>query len=389
MWILSNFRRTRQRTFSPAREANKRSKEEGQKLRHFAQMWYDYPLEFGGKIEFCSHCPYVVRSERGYCLGIIDSLSAGYRFLGRNLHLLLIPVVMDLLLWLGPRFSVASLFSRLAEFYAGAADLEGMPRDVVSMSEQISGMLTEFGANSNLLDAMVSRSLLHVPSLLATIGPIANGTIFNVANPFAAFLFYGSFGVLGVLIGVVYLNLLASKLPLGSGSKLLNTPEFVVTVIRQWFLIVIYVILLALLLLAISLPVSAGALLITLISPVLGSVFVFLLSGTVLVLFFYLYFVTAALIMDDLPLHLAVVRSFTLVRNNFLPTLGFIILTSIISVGMALILDGLTTFTPVGVLAAIVINAYVGSGLAMALLVFYRTRVLSPVNQTVDRAGVG
>jgi hypothetical protein len=250
-------------------------------------------------------------------------------------------------------------------------------------------MLLEAGANSNLLDVLVSRSLLHVPSLLATIGPIANRTIFNVGNPFAAFLFYGSFGVLGILIGVVYLNLLASKLPLGSGPKSLNSAESVVMVIRQWLLIVLFVILVAILLLAISIPVLLGSALVSLVSPVLGSVFVFLLSGAVIILFFYLYFVTAALIMDDIPLHLAVMRSFTLVRNNFLPTLGFIILTNVITVGMALILDRLTAFTPVGVLTAITVNAYVGSGLAMALLVFYRTRLLNPVDGLIDRPGVG
>ena len=70
-------------------------------------------------------------------LGVIDSLSAGYRFLGRRLELLLIPVALDILLWLGPRFSVAPLSERLAGFYAEAARMEGVPPDMAAMTAQV------------------------------------------------------------------------------------------------------------------------------------------------------------------------------------------------------------------------------------------------------------
>ena len=37
---------------------------------------------------------------------------------------------------------------------------------------------------------------------------------------------------------------------------------------------------------------------------------------------FYLYFVTAAIVLDDLPLHRAMMQSFAVVRDNFLATLA-------------------------------------------------------------------
>ena len=73
---------------------------------------------------------------------------------------------------------------------------------------------------------------------------------------------------------------------------------------------------------------------------------------------------------------MAVAQSFTVVRKNFWSTLAFIVLTSVISLGIALIMQRLTAIAPIGTAVAIVINAYIGSGLAMALLVFYRTRIL-------------
>jgi hypothetical protein len=56
--------------------------------------------------------------------------------------------------------------------------------------------------------------------------------------------------------------------------------------------------------------------------------------------------------------------------------LGFVLLYSFISLGFAYILASLAEITPVGTIVAILIYAYIGSGLAMALLVFYRTRIL-------------
>jgi hypothetical protein len=101
-----------------------------------------------------------------------------------------------------------------------------------------------------------------------------------------------------------------------------------------------------------------------------------LLSGVFLVLLFYLYFVTAAVIMDNLPVHRAIAQSFVLVRSNFWATLGFVLLYNVITLGFAFIMASLAEVTPVGTIAAILIYAYIGSGLAMGLLVFYRSRIL-------------
>ncbi len=102
-------------------------------------------------------------------MGVIDSLSAGYRFLGRRLELLLVPVLLDLLLWLAPRLSIAPLLRQVAAFYASATTLEGLPADMAALSRQVSEQLAAGGQRSNLLEMLVNSSLLHVPSLLATL----------------------------------------------------------------------------------------------------------------------------------------------------------------------------------------------------------------------------
>src|SRR5436189_1326939 len=101
-------------------------------------------------------------------LGVIDSLSAGYRFLGRRLDLLIVPILLDLLFWLCPRLSLAPLFKQAGELYSQASSTQGLPQDMVT---QTTALLAQVGEQSNLLNVL-ANSWLHVPSLLADIPPL-------------------------------------------------------------------------------------------------------------------------------------------------------------------------------------------------------------------------
>ena len=101
-----------------------------------------------------------------------------------------------------------------------------------------------------------------------------------------------------------------------------------------------------------------------------------MLGGVTFAAYFFLYFVTVAIVLDDLSVMQAVRQSVQVVRFNFGATLLFVLLTNLISVGFSIILTNLGQMVPFGTLGAILLNAYIGTGLAMALLVFYRTRWL-------------
>ncbi len=139
-------------------------------------------------------------------LGVIDSISAGYRFLGRRIDLLLVPILLDLLFWLGPRLSVAPLFQQAAAFYTQASAMEGMPAEMGEMSQQMATILVESGKNSNLLGVLANSSLLHVPTLLAGSAPVGIRNVIEVQSPISAILLLIGFSLLGVLIGVIYMN---------------------------------------------------------------------------------------------------------------------------------------------------------------------------------------
>jgi hypothetical protein len=115
---------------------------------------------------------------------------------------------------------------------------------------------------------------------------------------------------------------------------------------------------------------------VTLISPAAGTLLTPFLVDMVMIGFLFLYFVTTAIVLDDLPVIAAVMTSVRLVRTNFPSVLGFVILVTLIGTGISLLLTSVAVYEPVGTIAAILLNAYIGTGLTMALLVFYRTRLL-------------
>ena len=318
-------------------------------------------------------------------MSIIDSISTGYRFVIQRPGLLLLPLLLDALLWVLPRWSISPLLARLADFYTGLADdpqlAEGSPFDLTQMSE----LLEVVGQTSNLAQFLVNSLLYHVPSLLATL-PGLKGThpSVEVDSIGAAGMLSLLFGLAGLLIGATYMNLLAQNLPIGEAQKALSINILAGRIVRHWLRTIGFLVFVTLGLMMIYIPGVIGVTVLALISPVLGSGALFLFGGLIVVVLLYLYFVTTALVLDDLAIGHAVRRSIHLVRKNFWHTLGFVLLTTLISTGMGLLFRQVTQWHTLGVAFATLGNTFIGTGLAMSLLVFYRTRILAMQQEETD-----
>lgn len=288
----------------------------------------------------------------------------------------MIPVALDLVLWMAPRFSVAKMTDELAQWYRAMSTVEGMPPDAALLTQQVADAIELFGKNFNLLSAVVSTSLLHVPSLLVGGTHSSPLPAIEVETPGEALVFWLVLSLMGLLVGVIYLGLLARRLPIGALAGA-SVRALVSKMIQHWLQIIAFIALVALLFLAIYLPLSVGIGFLSLFSPALGS-FLAMASGAFsLIIFFYLYFATAAIVMDNLSALAAMKRSVSIVHHHFFPTLGFIALSTLIGLGISLLLLELSALAMWAVAPAIALNAYIGTGLAMALLIFYRTRFLA------------
>jgi len=315
-------------------------------------------------------------------LGIIDTLSAGYRLLIQRLELLLLPLALDAFLWFAPRLSIGQILNDFAAFYAGIFDQFGeaagdMGPGLASLSADVAKAMEVVGQSLNLFNLLVSSSLYHVPSLLATLPILKTGQASReIVSFFSASSNALLLGLLGLLLGVVYMNLLARAVPLGEGEKSLAPPDFVASVLRHWLRSIGFLMAMFIFLLLLYIPVGLGITVLMLISPALGAGAVMLMGGLVTVLFFYLYFVTVGLVLDNLTVRAAVMRSIGLVRTHFWATVGFFLLTNLITAGITFLLQEIVAIGAVGVAVSALINAFIGTGLAMALLIFYRTRLI-------------
>ncbi|MBK8046968.1 MAG: hypothetical protein IPK16_07490 [Anaerolineales bacterium] len=289
---------------------------------------------------------------------------------------MIIPIVLDLLLWFGPRMSVAPLFEDAAKMYQSLGVTEGVTPEMGQTIQQMATGLREFGEASNLLGGLVSGTLMHVPSLYADSAPLRDASIIPLFSMSEAVVSWVVFSLLGILIGCFYLGLLARQMPIGAMARA-ATSSVVVSAFRHWLQMTAFVLLVLAALMLVCIPVSIVVAILLLISPGLGSA-VAGATGILSMLFImiFLYFVVPALIMDNLAVLGAIRRSIGLVRNNPWTTLGFLLLSMLIGLGFALLLARIAELGAPAAVIAIVVNAYIGTGLAMAWLVFYRTQVL-------------
>ncbi len=309
-------------------------------------------------------------------MGIIDSLSAGYRLLGRRIELILIPVLLDLVIWLAPQVSIAPILQRVSDFYTQLASASNVPAGIEEMTSSTTEVIDMLARGTNLLTSLISSSLLHVPSIGGALSPPMTRDPMAIANSWVALVVWIGLSLLGLLLGVLYMQLLARVLPIGAAPKANTAGELLRNTWRHFGRVLLYVLMLAGLFVAALIPFSVIIGIMMLLSPALGGLMTAAFGGLYLVFFVYLYFVTAAIVLDDAKVLEAAGRSIQIVRKNFLPAVGFVLLTTMIGLGMSLLLSQASDYGAFAAVLAIVASGWIGTGLVLALLVFYRSRVL-------------
>ena len=141
-------------------------------------------------------------------LGVIGSLTAGFEMLGRHLWLITLPVLVDLLLWLGPRISIAPLVEQFAAFLTSRSAPDPA---MVGQIRQAAHLLEEFGERSNLLALLSALPLLNVPSLLAQhapglSSPLGEPLVMLNANVLIVIAWAVILVPIGLVLGFLYLN---------------------------------------------------------------------------------------------------------------------------------------------------------------------------------------
>jgi len=306
-------------------------------------------------------------------IGIVDAISLGYRVLGRRWPVVLIPLVVDLFLWLGPQISPWGVIKNLL---AEAPDpkLATMLQQALGLESMDVSTLTS-GPNLLSLVAAVPGS---PPTLVGTLGflPAPAGWERLTWVPGSPWTLLGLIVILlvvGVPVAATYLVSLARvfwtahpDLPRVERPWLWTTGNLMLLVALG--IVISFGLSLGLTLTVVLLSLANNGLALSLFS--VGMMF---LSWLVLWALLLFYFAPVSMVLQRTHVLTALWRSANVVMRNFWSALGFLALTFLISRGFALIWQRLASTLP-GVLVGMVGNAYLGTGLALAAFVFFQDR---------------
>jgi len=338
-------------------------------------------------------------------VGVLDALTTGLTQAGRRPWLLIIPVLVDLSLWLAPQFSIRVLTQRFLviwEALVRATYPSGQLALMEELLQTVQQTLTEFGARVNLMD-VITGAWLGVPSTIAATQAASRVTFISdvvlapaglslnlpqvaaspwrtppieVTNVWGVLLIAAGLWLVGQLLVALYLRWAAASRSLEQRSAASGEDPwqggrgFWGLALR----LTVFGLFLGILVFMLRVPLGLAATLLFLSgSPVAGLLFA-LVGGITLWLLLWmltsLFFVSETILLDHQPLWRGLLQSITLVRLNGLPTMGLVLAINLLMLGFRAVW-GLIGSTPFGAIVAIMGNAYLATAMLLAVFAYY------------------
>lgn len=299
---------------------------------------------------------------------MVGSLLAGFDAISNNVALILFPAVLDLFLWLGPRFKVDQLLLRLLD------DLLALPGLSTSQDAALIQATQQFwqqaAAHINLFATLRSYPV-GIASLMAGTQPLQSPLGLPVGWEVTSLLgvlgFWFVFNFLGLVIGTLYFSAV-------SQAALHNKVDWKL-VIERWPRDTIQVVLLALVwalvLVGVTIPGSCMVSIISLGGLTVGQFALYMVGGLALWAFFPLLFSPHGIFVRRRVMMASVREGYRITRLT-MPQTGLLFIT------ILLINEGLGILWRVPeeaswlMLVGVFGHAFVATGLLAASFVYYR-----------------
>jgi hypothetical protein len=298
----------------------------------------------------------------------IASLRAGFDAVANQIVIIIIPLAIDLLLWLGPRLQVKTLVNNYFDVMASLPPFNSIqPGDVLSTSMD---MMRSAASQFNLLNLL--RTIpVGIPSLMALRLPIGipNGLPFfvDLTNPLV---------IMGVVIGLLLTGLISGCFfYIIIGQIVMNGRIDIKKAVKDWpwSSLQVFSLALALLILfiVVSVPSSCVISAIALFGLPLGQFAITLYIGVMLWLAFPLIFSAHGIFVNHNKAIVSVQRSMVLTRMTLPTTSLFFLSILAISEGLDILWrvpPETSWLTMIGVGG----HAFITSALLAASFVYYR-----------------
>jgi len=301
-------------------------------------------------------------------ISVIESLTSGFETVVNRLYLILIPLALDILIWVGPRIS-----------YQQALGALGTPEFATRLGATFQQMLFPMSPEQYFHPMLSAQYLpvLGIPSVLnsrdASQLPFAFAPpVFNVSSYSGMLLlFIGSFQV-GLIVLILYFGLIAQAVNDGPNDlgRLVRRSSWIILQLLAVEGVLALPVFLCVMLSApemfMAQVTAANETLLGLITRiVLGSLWL-----TIIALF---SFTIHSMLLNNRNVLGSMWDSMRVVQWNMPATLGMLILAGVIFLGMQAVWRMADTSSWI-TLAAIGGNAFISTGLATATFVFFKDR---------------
>lgn len=297
-------------------------------------------------------------------VGVIDTVSAAFKLVAGKPALMLIPVVLNVFLWLGPQLSpqpiVTQFIRDLERLTFSLVQMEASQATIDSAVATVSALRGSGLGDANLFGLMVWSSL-GMPGISAA-APVLQGgrAVFYVREVWQLAMLNLVLLALGLLLTATFLNLVGNQVR----SEAMDLERLAGWTLSTWLRLAAVVI---------PIGLTMGAILFA--AVLFGPFAVIPLVGLVWLLLHISFFPQAITLAGQSPLK-AVLSSAQIVRLNLWPTIGLLFLVFVIGNGLGLIWERVAIHSAFGAVLAIGASAYVGTALTAAMFLFYRDRLL-------------
>ncbi len=315
--------------------------------------------------------------------GIIGSLRTGFDVIAAHISAILLPLVLDLLLWFGPHVNMTQLIQPvLAEFKGFAADTGISASDIKNAMD----MYTQFFQQFNLL-SILRTFPIGVPSLMSGEMPIKTplgaSTIWQVDSIEHLFGLLCLFTICGWTFGGLYFRWVAS----------LIVPDTFAPTGRAIMQTILYSLVWFFVAWIIGIPVGLALYILFAINSLLGEIALLVLGFLSMWLIVPIFFSPFGIYLRRQNIFMSLLSSLQMTRFALPTSSLFVLVMFLIGIGLNFlwaIPDNNSWFTLVGILG----HAFVMTALLASSFVYYRDttswlhtvfeklRATSPTQQT-------
>ena len=308
-------------------------------------------------------------------LGVIDSLGLGLQAVSTHLPLLILPLVLDLFLWLGPQLSIAPLLSQALAFVRANPDFASALNQQLPDPDALPELVAQVSKTANLF-GFLSTAPMGVPSMMAGRGaaftPLGASLQINVPGVRAVLIWGSSLTVIGILLGSIYLHLIARTVQ--APEERAERSALAKKIMRSWLHLTLLAFLALGALALYMVPLGVLTLVTTAVHPLLGGLVNSLGAFFAMYVVFTYVFIVQEVVLSGSQLRAALRKSSGIVRTNAQPVAGLLLIILLLNLGLGFVW-GMPDAASWLLLLGISFHAFVNTALTAATFYFYADRV--------------